>query len=319
MRDSATSLVKLVWLDVARLLAMAMVAIQHGLTVIDITPPRLFFNLDAGQIGVAMFFSISGFLVVQDRASSTGPWLMRRLRRIFIPYWITVTALLAANYLLSYKPASVSLVVSEYMGLAGWTHRGELIGVHLWFVSLLLFCYALGAIARTFPRSLPFIVAATIAWLWSDPFYAGHTLAFLTGVSFGRFGRKPPIVGLVAASIAAIALALSVRVGFACIAVGATTLTSTAIPIQVSAQIARLHSKASELSYHFYLVHGPIFLLVARAFSGSLMAVAVVGTVGSVVAAILLHGMDAALQRSLSAVHCSPWRAKSTSATEDLS
>jgi peptidoglycan/LPS O-acetylase OafA/YrhL len=135
----AIGLKRIPWLDVARLLAMAMVAVQHSLSVCDINPSRVFFHLDPGQFGVAMFFSISGFFVVQGRTTNVGPWLRKRLSRIFVPYWITVTAVLIANHLRSYKPVSVWLVVSEYFGLAGWTHRGQIVGVHLWFVSLLLF------------------------------------------------------------------------------------------------------------------------------------------------------------------------------------
>src|SRR5262245_25693545 len=134
MKESQSSGSRMPWLDVARLLAMLLVVIQHWLSDCDIRPARIFFKLDSGQIGVAMFFGISGFLGLQGRGANVRQWLTKRLTRIFIPYWIALTGVFIANVIWSYKPVSSVLIVSEYLGLAGWTHRGQIVGVHFWFV-----------------------------------------------------------------------------------------------------------------------------------------------------------------------------------------
>lgn len=276
---------------------MSLVAVQHALSVSDIESPPLFFRLDAGQCGVAIFFSISGYLAALGGETKPVPWLRKRLSRIFVPYWITVTGVLIANHLQAYKPVSLQLVVSEYLGVAGWTHRGELLGVHFWFISLLLLCYLIAAILRAFPVSYSVIVVATVVWIWYDPFYAGHTLAFLTGFGFGKFSISPSLISLSAATAGATALAQLFNSAFACVAVAAVPLGSLAIPLKLSDQKACKLADTSNMSYHFYLVHGPVYLAVATFVSPRLWIVLFLGTTIAAIGAIALQKSETSLRR----------------------
>ncbi|MDB4557651.1 acyltransferase [bacterium] len=283
-------------LDVARLIAMAFVAVQHALSVCDIESPRLFSKLDLGQLGVVVFFSISGYLAVQKGDTKPISWLRKRLSRIFVPYWVTLTGVLIANHYQAYKPISLPLVLSEYLGVAGWTHRGELIGVHFWFISLLLFCYVIAAIIRACPVSFPVIVLATVGWIWYEPHYAGCTLAFLTGIGFGKISTSPSLVGISAAAVGAMLLGQLCNSAFSCVAVAAGSLGSLSIPWKVSRQNACKIADASNMSYHFYLVHGPVYLAVALFVSPKLWSVLSLGTFIAVSVAIVLRNTETAIR-----------------------
>ena len=60
-------------------------------------------------------------------------------------------------------------------------------------------------------------------------------------------------------------------------------------------------SAASRITYEFFLTHGPIYLALATLAKLDLVANAVIGTAGSVLAAVLLHrasrGVSSALRR----------------------
>ncbi len=271
---------------------MGLVAVQHALSVSGIECPPLFFHLDAGQIGVAIFFGISGFLACTVSDAKPISWLRKRLSRIFVPYWIAVTGVLVANHFAAYKSVSLALIVAEYLGVAGWTHRGDLVGVHFWFISLLLFCYILAAIMRRVPACFMIIVVATVGWIWLDPFNAGHTLAFLTGFGFGKMNKGPSLYVISLAGVATAFLSVCCSTAFASATVAAISLSTLSIPIAFSDQKTLKIRHVSNMSYHFYLVHGPCYLAVAKFGSSELLIVLLLGTFISVIATTGLQIME---------------------------
>lgn len=288
---------RLPWLDVVRLLAMALVAFQHVQSVCGASSPKVFFHLDLGQFGVALFFSISGYLGVQGRRDGTAVWLTKRMSRVFVPYWITVTAVLLANRLIRYKPASLGLVVSEYLGIAGWTHRDELIAVHFWFISLLLLCYLACACIRQRPWSLPVFVLAASLWLRSDAHYAGQSLAFLTGAACGLLEKRTQALFLPLVGVGGVLLAQTVHIGFAFLSVAVLPLAALWLPWPRGDRFARLLSRASESTYHFYLVHAPAYLAFARWGSSSFVMVLTLGTLVALCGTIVLRGMESTIRQ----------------------
>ncbi|WP_158265108.1 acyltransferase family protein [Blastopirellula marina] len=301
-RAPAKTIERLVWLDAARLMAMGMVALQHLITICDVQPPRMLLGLDPGQVGVAMFFAISGLLAAQGKQGHPVSWLSKRLSRIYLPYWIAVTGVLTANYITQYKPAPLSLVLAEYAGIVGWTHRGDIIGVYFWFVSLLLFCYLLAAAVKFDRRILPLLVVAAIVWLRWDVGYASNTLAFLTGLSLGQLGMRPSFKWTMAVTVVAGALTIVVHQGFACVSIAGMTILTTAIPFSLHEQAEKVIAKLSEMSYHFYLAHVPFYLAADKLFPNHLFMVFVLGTAGAMVGAVALYVMDAYLRKGIAAL-----------------
>src|SRR4051812_46615200 len=91
-------------LDLLRLAAMALVAVQHLLSVHGLEPPGLVAGLDPGAVGVALFCALSGWLAAKRRQEVAGQWLLRRLVRVYVPLWVSLTGIFAANAVLDYKP-----------------------------------------------------------------------------------------------------------------------------------------------------------------------------------------------------------------------
>ncbi len=126
-------------LDVLRIAAMALVAVRHATSIGDVSVPRFAGMLDIGQIGVSIFCVLSGYMTLVSKRSTTN-WIVSRLTRVFPAYWIALSVVLIANAVVGYKPMSLGLILSQFSGIALFTHPGKLVGVHFWFISLLLVC-----------------------------------------------------------------------------------------------------------------------------------------------------------------------------------
>lgn len=134
---------------------------------------------------------------------------------------------------------------------------------------------------------LPAAIAATIACLGDDTYYPPYTLAFLTGATFASYPQinKPKIQLLTIAGATLSAYIIQpnlITVPVAAVAISTQFLPGTFSP----ATIAKL-AKASNLSYHFYLVHGPIYPATAKELDKSLPATLIAGTIAAIAALVL--------------------------------
>ncbi|TWT38613.1 acyltransferase family protein [Blastopirellula retiformator] len=296
-RSSAKPPERLVWIDAARLLAMGMVALQHLIKICDLEPSQVVLGLEPGPIGLAMFFSISGLLAAQDRHGDPVSWLTKRLTRIYLPYWIAVVGLLLLNYFVQYKPEPLSLVLAELAGVVVWTQQGDILGMYLWFVSLLLFCYLLTAVVKFERRVLPIMIAVSILWLWWDASFASFTLSFLTGLTLGLSADQPSPKIAVSIALGAAVLAFTVHPGFACVTIASLTMLTTAIPFSLQSHTTAIIARLSGMTYHFYLVHVPIYLAVEHFFPHRLAIVFLLGTAGAALGAVALYLLEIYLRK----------------------
>jgi len=187
-------------------------------------------------------------------------WLSKRLRRIYVSYWFTLVAILAANLCFQYKPMSWTLVISQFLGIAYFTHRGQMIGVTNWFISLILLCYVIAAFVRWERRLLPVFVAITLGLMHrEDPKFAGCVLAFMAG---GVVAMTPKIWNgaLGVAGVCLMATATG-RSAFAYPLAGSVAIM---VGTPFAGEKSRVLALASECTYEFFLVHGPIYLGLSR-------------------------------------------------------
>ena len=92
------------------------------------------------NVGVNIFIIISGFLF--GRLGVKPPyrkWLLKRLKRIFIPYWsflvILLTIQIARDVFFEWK-----CIIYSFLGVHGFTYA--IPGAeHTWFISAILLCY----------------------------------------------------------------------------------------------------------------------------------------------------------------------------------
>lgn len=130
-----------------------------------------FFN-----IGVELFIILSGFLFgIQGGITNTKAWCQKRLKRIIVPYEIFVVLLFAIHAL-----CGINLLDIDWVWLVLGL-QGSVVGVlgaeQTWFITPLLFCYAITPLLDRFIThqrtklqiAVLVIVAASLKLLWAIP------------------------------------------------------------------------------------------------------------------------------------------------------
>jgi peptidoglycan/LPS O-acetylase OafA/YrhL len=248
--------------DIARIIAIFLVVMQHLLTIFDYRPPVILGCLNPGQLGVTIFCVLSGYFSMRSHNKNLTTWLAHRLGRIYPPYWISLSAIFLANMLIGYKPVTLGLVASEYLGTALFTHSGVMVGVHIWFISLILLCYGIAAVLRWQRTVLPLAIVVTIAALFRWPLISAHVLSFLVGCSLSNFGTlkqawKTELVIVIIGTLGIVFL--DTHFAYPLAALGVLLLCSASTSPSPGILIL-----LSELTYEFFLVHGPIYLGLAK-------------------------------------------------------
>lgn len=275
-------------LDALRLFAMACVVLRHAMSICGeevVALPRF--------VGLGVFAALGGYLALRSRDPSWEGWLGRRLCRFYVPYWLLLAALFLANAFVGYKPTSWGLALSQVAGTAIFTHPGQLVGVHTWYVSLLVTTTFLAAAARRWPITLPAslaIVAVTVA----APTSVFHhcLLAFLVGASCARY--CPGAAGCALAAAACALLGVFTHPGFLYPAAGCAAL---ALALVLPRRSVAWLSGPGGATYEFFLVHGPIFLGLHQLVGLRLAGVLLAGTALSVVGTVALRWVAALLAR----------------------
>jgi peptidoglycan/LPS O-acetylase OafA/YrhL len=288
VRGIAAKRASLCSFDIARIVAISLVALQHLLTVSDWSPPQLFGCLDLGQLGVTIFCGLSGYFSLRSSAANPLNWLFRRLKRVMIPYWISLGAIFIANAIVGYKPATFGLIISEIFGTALFTHPHGLVGVHVWFISLILMCYGMALMLRWKPAVLPFFAAAVFTLsFWDKSLLPAHLLSFLAGCALSKtddWKRRMAVASIIVLFCGLGIGARNVRLAY--------PLAATAALLPCSAWLASSPywlSRTSECTYEFFLVHGPIYLGLAKFAGFGIFANLWIGTFAAILAAILLR------------------------------
>lgn len=203
--------------DVLRLLAAWLVLYSHAFALagrVDDEPFRHLTGFLAGEVGVSVFFVLSGYLVVQSLERSPSGWnfLWRRALRIYPALWMVVflcvavlgpwvSQLDAGTYWSSTTTYVYLLNTSAYWiqnALPGVFERNPwpvAVNGSLWSLTYETACYVLLALVGWFPGALRMKVALVLAllmawWLGFSLFdaEAGETVLF--GVSPGMLFVK---------------------------------------------------------------------------------------------------------------------------------
>ena len=90
------------------------------------------------NVGVQVFFVISGFLYGAKDIISPIDYLKRNFRKVLIPYWLFLIIAVICYFFVSPNALNLSSIVRAF------TCSGLIDGLgHLWFVGYILFCYLL--------------------------------------------------------------------------------------------------------------------------------------------------------------------------------
>ncbi len=283
-------------LDLARLLAISLVAVQHVLSLLGREADTTWDAVNVGQLGVALFLAISGYLAGPSRRGAAD-WLRTRVRRVYPAYAIAMVVSLALARLSGYKAFSPFQAVSQMLALGLFTHPRTLVNVPTWFMSLLLVCYLATFVTKLFRRpALALTIAGTLAaagivcagnpWPW----YHLHAY-FATAVLATALPPRRVPASLLACAVALLAMAwwspVYAYTGLAVLATAGATL-----PLR----LPRIARTFAEYSFEFYLLHG-IGVLGALTLLPTHPAFAIIGglAISAVGAVFLKTFVDLAL------------------------
>lgn len=290
----------LVGLDVVRVLAMAMVVIQHTLSLSDREDLTAFAGLSIGQLGVAVFLTVSGLLSVESRRTPLN-WLSQRLCRVYPAFWIAMAGSFCLASLSGYKTASFGQVASQLLGTGLWTHADELVNSPTWFVSLILACYLATFLSRVFGRPGIIAIGCSIGLTIlvardTTPWLLSHFLTYAVSSAIAAYAF-PTSHRLITCSIAAMfgIMAIVAQPAFAYTALSLAIVDSS---LQLRRR-PRAIKLAADYSYEFYLVHG-VALAGALTMMKSFPVMAVIVALSaSAVAAVILNQVATFLMRQI--------------------
>ncbi len=163
------------WIDLLKAAGIVAVVWIHAFDQLDVTQTPLVARLSMlSRFAVPAFFLASGFLQAVGRRVGPREFLVRRLRRLLVPYGVASAAAILFRW----------LVLGERFGVATllWMFAvGDAWGIY-YFIPLLVVTSALGEILFRFPRlAWPTWIGLTILGIlaYQLQFYAGSFAAEL--------------------------------------------------------------------------------------------------------------------------------------------
>ena len=102
--------------------------------------PRVAFLGQIFNVGTGIFFLISGYLqAYHSKEKNYLDWLRNRLIKILIPYYIYCLFIIIAFS----SQINLRQILSAIFNLQGFTHAYLPYSGHLWYLSIMVFCYVL--------------------------------------------------------------------------------------------------------------------------------------------------------------------------------
>lgn len=271
--------------DGLRLFAMSCIALRHlmSITAYEAIPlPRF--------LGLGVITTLSGFLAMKTTSPSWMNSFRKRLFRLYIPYWQVLIIILIANYLTSYKPMSFDLLMSQIAGTAYFTHPGQQIGIHTWFVSLMLVTSVLSVIFRWHHCFLPVV----LLWVGCNSniqsVFSSCVLSFLVGTCLGIYGKSWILAAILVVLFSILGTFVNYSYFYPCAGCMGILITNAAPQCHMA-----IIGKWGDSTYEFFLLHGPIYLACHRIFGWSFGNILVFGTIIAILSTWLLKKSSAYL------------------------
>lgn len=209
----------------------------------------------------AFFLFLSGYYAVLKRNTAVR-WIKRRLRRIYIPYWLVISGVVASNLIVQYKPAGPKVLF--FLLIGGNLFIENKLYVIAWFISIIIFLY-LYVFLMAYYRSMVFRFLLSVALVYTMshyniPYY--FYVAFVLGWGLHY---------------------LMLRSG----------LSRAVLPLSPAAgsrllRICRPLLTVQNYSYEFFLVHGGILLLFTKILKAPYGVTLYVGIMVTAVNAVIL-------------------------------
>lgn len=147
------------------------------------------------NVGVQVFFLTSGFLYGKIEISNPFEFYKKRIRKIYVPYALVVSAVLTIQSLLGMWQFTIRDVIIYALNLQGFVST-TIAGLnHLWFLSVLMICYILAPWLQRLLKWNPLVVvvfvicASFIEFLFVQKMYStcAWILLFTIGMLYGKY------------------------------------------------------------------------------------------------------------------------------------
>jgi exopolysaccharide production protein ExoZ len=298
MHDPAMSVAQDRRLQILRGIAALLVLIDHArLSMSDASDYAKVFNGffgHLGTLGVALFFGLSGYLMLATNAKRFGSarasisFFARRWLRIAPLYYLATAAaaaaLLATGRTVTKGELAASALFWPFFGHIESPGFYPVLGVG-WTLNLEMAFYALFAVALASPRriGMSFTLATillgvglgrAVAARWAAPsaleFYAQPVvLLFAFGVALAAFGRRwptPPLWTAVAGALVLLAGldAVGVAPGHVSLIAAACAAPVLAVGVEATPRAGMALARLGDASYSLYLFHTPLLIATNR-------------------------------------------------------
>ncbi len=277
-------------LDYLRVSAVVLVTIQHAAAILGDRTWMTWRGVNVGQLGVAIFLAISGFLASQSRQAA-WPWLVQRLWRIYPALWIVMVISFWLTWLSGYKQFDAYQVFSQMLGLGFFTHPDHLVNTATWFISVLLVCYVGAFVARAVKAPILIGVASSLGFLacafWvPDPSFVVHVFTFSVAFVAGEIMQTSMVSRLLMVTGG---LAITIGIGLEPLFLGAgLSLIAVGLALRVSSALPFIGDLA-DVSYEYYLLHGIFLVGVLHRLPGPLVFRLLVALLSAVITAKCLR------------------------------
>ncbi|WP_205481686.1 acyltransferase family protein [Sphingomonas arenae] len=248
-----------------------------GAHLLPLGPKAMELNFAAGAMGMALFFTLSGFLIVSflSDGAPLGAFMAKRLARIVPLCWLAI-AVLATWRVYDADTLARNLLFVANLPPADLLHGGE----HLWslgvemqfYVLAAALCLVLGrkgllvipllALAVTTARIAAGETISIVTWHRVDEILAGGTLALIVSGRLGEGAREwlmkvpfwPAVLFLLVASHPAFGPLQYLRPYAAALLVGSSLRDA---PVWIEDFLtSRPMAYIAEVSYALYVIHG---------------------------------------------------------------
>ena len=122
----------IIWISIIRIFAVSLIFLFHFCKFYQFPTYLIDFY------GIGLFCFISGYLCYQKNVSP-HIWLLRRIKSIFIPFWIVIIPALILNHIVGYKESS--LINDWIVFIGGAWFLSDPVYVISWFITLIMLFY----------------------------------------------------------------------------------------------------------------------------------------------------------------------------------
>ena len=268
-------------ISIIRVMAMILIVSCHITQGYDL---QIAFILN---VGVQIFFLISGFLYGKVEISSAMDFYKKRVVKIYIPFIVVVLLFAGVYTILGIEQVSWKQLIPYAFNLQAFAKPIEGFN-HMWFLTVIMICYLVTPVAKYLLKNKPYLfisllfLVSVVEFVFVQKMYsiAAWVVLYLFGICMGRFDSEKvhaitTVVSGVGVAILMVFFQLSrltdsawghYSVWLHCVLAIFLFGVLYAILTKIDVKLPKCILFANNISYEVYLVHhiwilGPLSLL----------------------------------------------------------